>query len=268
MNTAQKIEAVQPVSGNDRFVELRGVAKSFGQTQILSGVNLTVAKGEVVAIIGPSGSGKSTLLRCINQLVPVDAGRVWVDGELMGYRQEGNRLYPLKVREVLRQRTEVGMVFQSFNLFPHMTVMQNVSDPPHVIKGVPKAQARATAERLLTEVGLLEKASAYPASLSGGQQQRVAIARALAMNPKVMLFDEPTSALDPELVGDVLETMRKLADSGMTMLVVSHEIRFVKEAADRVIFMADGSIVEEGVPDVVLSNPSHERTKRFLSKLL
>ena len=255
-------------AANDRFVELRGVTKSFGQLQILGGVDLTVRKGEVVAIIGPSGSGKSTLLRCINQLVRVDGGRIWVDGELMGYRQQGNRLYPLKAHEVLKQRTEVGMVFQSFNLFPHMTVLENVSDPPNVIKGVPKAAARATAERLLSEVGLLEKASAYPASLSGGQQQRVAIARALAMDPKVMLFDEPTSALDPELVGDVLDTMRKLAQSGMTMLVVSHEIRFVKEAADRVVFMADGGIVEQGRPDIVLANPSHERTKRFLGRLL
>jgi polar amino acid transport system ATP-binding protein len=252
----------------DRFVELRAVSKSFGQTRILDGVDLTVRKGEVVAIIGPSGSGKSTLLRCINQLVRLDGGRIWVDGELMGYRQVGNRVYPLKVTEVLKQRSEVGMVFQSFNLFPHMTVLENVSDPPHVIKGVPKPEARANAERLLSEVGLLEKASAYPASLSGGQQQRVGIVRALAMDPKVMLFDEPTSALDPELVGDVLETMRNLAARGMTMLVVSHEIRFVREAADRVVFMADGGIVEQGRPDVVLGNPSHERTKRFLSKLL
>lgn len=260
--------ASQLSAANERFVELRAVSKSFGQTRILADVDLTVRKSEVVAIIGPSGSGKSTLLRCINQLVRLDGGRIWVDGELMGYRQEGNRLYPLKVSEVLKQRTEVGMVFQSFNLFPHMTVLQNVSDPPHVIKGVPMAQARATAERLLSEVGLLEKARAYPAALSGGQQQRVAIVRALAMDPKVMLFDEPTSALDPELVGDVLDTMRGLAARGMTMLVVSHEIRFVKEAADRVVFMADGAIVEQGRPDVVLENPSHERTKRFLSKLL
>ena len=264
------VESPRPAAAADNraFVELRGVSKSFGANLILDKVDMTVARGEVVAIIGPSGSGKSTLLRCINQLVPVDGGRIWVDGELMGYRQEANRLHALKAADVRRQRTEVGMVFQSFNLFPHMTVMQNITDPPQVIKRVPRDQARATAQRLLAEVGLSDKADAYPASLSGGQQQRVAIARALAMNPKGMVFDEPTSARDPELVGDVLETMRKLADSGMTMLVVSHEIRFVREAADRVIFMADGAIVEQGVPDVVLANPSHERTRKFLSKLL
>ena len=240
------------------MVVVENLRKSFGKLEVLKGISLTVERGNVVALLGRSGSGKSTLLRCLNGLEIYDSGSV----EVAGHKLTTD---PAALREL---RKDVGIVFQSFNLFPHMTVLENVSDPPNVIKGVPKAAARATAERLLSEVGLLEKASAYPASLSGGQQQRVAIARALAMDPKVMLFDEPTSALDPELVGDVLDTMRKLAQSGMTMLVVSHEIRFVKEAADRVVFMADGGIVEQGRPDIVLANPSHERTKRFLGRLL
>jgi len=259
---AAEAAAAQP------FVEMRGVSKSFGRTKILSNVNLSVRKGEVIALIGPSGAGKSTLLRCINQLVKVDAGRIWVDGELMGYRQIGNRLHPRKISEVLKQRAEVGMVFQGFNLFPHMTVIENVSDAPQRVKGLSRAEALAISERLLDQVGLLARAKSYPAALSGGQQQRVAIARALAMNPKVMLFDEPTSALDPELVGDVLEAMRGLAAQGMTMLVVSHEMRFVREVADRVVFMADAGVVEEGPPDILLTNPSHERTRKFLERLL
>jgi polar amino acid transport system ATP-binding protein len=264
LNAASPINEAPATS----FVELRGVAKTFSRTPVLADIDLVVRKGEVVAIIGPSGSGKSTLLRCINQLVKVDAGRIWVDGELIGYRQVGNRLYPRRESEILKQRAEVGMVFQGFNLFPHMTVMENITDPPRRVKGVSRDEAIATSERLLAQVGLLDRASAYPAALSGGQQQRVAIARALAMNPKVMLFDEPTSALDPELVGDVLETMRDLATQGMTMLVVSHEIRFVSQAADRVVFMADGRVVEQAPPDVLLRTPSHERTKKFLSSLL
>lgn len=267
MNAIGQFQA-REAPNTEPFVEIRGVSKSFGTTRILSNVNLNVHKGEVIALIGPSGAGKSTLLRCINQLVQVDAGRIFVDGELMGYRQIGNRLYPRKVSEVLKQRAEVGMVFQGFNLFPHMTVLENVSDAPRRVKGLARDEALAISERLLDQVGLLSKAASYPAALSGGQQQRVAIARALAMNPKVMLFDEPTSALDPELVGDVLEAMRGLAAQGMTMLVVSHEMRFVREVADRVIFMADASVVEEGHPGVLLTNPSHKRTKKFLERLL
>ena len=250
------------------ILEIRQLSKTFGDVQVLSAVDLTVNKGEVVAIIGPSGSGKSTLLRCINQLVGLDGGRVWVDGELMGYRQVGNRLYQRSAAEISRQRTQVGMVFQAFNLFPHMTVMENVTDPLRRVKRIPLADALAISKRLLNQFGLLDRSQSYPATLSGGQQQRVAIARALAMDPKVMLFDEPTSALDPELVGDVMDTLRTLAAQGMTMLVVSHELSFVREVADRVVFMAGGIIVEDGPPGLVLTRPAHERTKKFLSKLL
>ncbi len=255
-------------AGADPFVVVRGVSKSYGHVTILTDVDLTVAKGEVIALVGPSGAGKSSLLRCVNQLVRVDAGRIWLDGELMGYRQVGNRLHPLPTASVLRQRAQVGMVFQSFNLFPHMTVIENVCDAPRRVKGVSRAEALAVGERLLDQMGLLQLSASYPSALSGGQQQRVAIARALAMNPKVMLFDEPTSALDPELVGDVLEAMRALAAQGMTMLVVSHEMRFVREVSDRVVFMAGGRVVEEGPPEVLLTRPSHERTQKFLERLL
>ena len=224
--------------------------------------------GSVVCILGPSGSGKSTFLRCINHLEKIDAGRLWVDGRLVGYRQEGDRLYELHDKEVCRERAQIGMVFQSFNLFGHMTALENVMEAPVHVKKMSRSLARGQAKELLERVGLADKLESYPSQLSGGQQQRVAIARALAMNPKLMLFDEPTSALDPELVGDVLGVMRTLAREGMTMVVVTHEIGFAREAGDKVVFMDGGVVVEEGEPGAVIENPRHERTKAFLSKVL
>jgi polar amino acid transport system ATP-binding protein len=250
------------------LIRARGIRKSFGSQQVLRGIDLEVAAGEVCCIIGPSGSGKSTLLRCINHLEKVDGGQIHVDGELIGYRRSGNRMHELSVREVARQRSAIGMVFQRFNLFPHMTALENVMEAPRRVKREPAAEVRERALRLLDRVGLPDKADSYPAQLSGGQQQRIAIARALAMRPRVMLFDEPTSALDPELVGEVLETMRRLADEGMTMIVVTHEIGFAREVGDSLVFIDEGVIVEQGRPREVLANPVRERTRAFLSKVL
>ncbi len=250
------------------MVKAEGVHKSFGPVEVLKGIDLEVAPREVFCLIGPSGSGKSTFLRCINHLEKINAGRLYVDGDLVGYRQQGNKLYELRDREVAAQRRDIGMVFQRFNLFPHMTAVENVMEAPVQVKRESKAVARERALRLLDRVGLADKAGNYPAQLSGGQQQRVAIARALAMEPKLMLFDEPTSALDPELVGDVLDVMRDLAESGMTMIVVTHEMGFAREVGDALVFMDDGAVVETGHPREVLTNPQHERTKSFLSKVL
>ena len=250
------------------MVRAESVHKSFGLVEVLKGIDLEVKQGEVFCLIGPSGSGKSTFLRCINHLEKVNAGRLYVDGELVGYREKGDKLYELKDSEVARQRRDIGMVFQRFNLFPHMTAVENVMEAPVQVKGTSRAQARERARELLEKVGLADKAGSYPAQLSGGQQQRVAIARALAMDPKLMLFDEPTSALDPELVGDVLDVMRDLAESGMTMVVVTHEMGFAREVGDSLVFMDDGVVVESGDPREVLTNPQHERTQAFLSKVL
>ena len=225
-------------------------------------------RGEVMCLLGPSGSGKSTFLRCINHLEQINSGRLSVDGELVGYREAGGKLHELRDEEVSRKRAQIGMVFQSFNLFPHMTALENVTLAPIKVAGVPRKQARQRATDLMARVGLSDKLDVYPVALSGGQQQRVAIARALAMEPKLMLFDEPTSALDPELVGDVLDAMRQLAHDGMTMIVVTHEIGFAREVADTVVFMDDGIVVESGKPAEVLGNPRHERTKAFLWKVL
>ncbi|MFE4860114.1 amino acid ABC transporter ATP-binding protein [Streptomyces sp. NPDC056670] len=250
------------------MVKAEGVHKSFGPAHILKGIDLEVAEGEVFCLIGPSGSGKSTFLRCINHLEQINAGRLYVDGELVGYRQKGDKLYELKDSEVALKRRDIGMVFQRFNLFPHMTAAENVMEAPVQVKRESKAVARERALKLLDRVGLADKAGNYPSQLSGGQQQRVAIARALAMEPKLMLFDEPTSALDPELVGDVLDVMRGLAEDGMTMIVVTHEMGFAREVGDSLVFMDDGVVVEAGHPRDVLTNPQHDRTKSFLSKVL
>ncbi|GAA1247225.1 amino acid ABC transporter ATP-binding protein [Pseudonocardia aurantiaca] len=250
------------------MVDLRGVHKSFGALEVLRGIDLTVRAGEVTVLLGPSGSGKSTLLRAINHLEKVDRGFVQVDGELMGYRRVGNRLHELSERHILRQRTHIGFVFQSFNLFGHLTVLENVVEAPISAQGRPRAEVVGEAEELLGRVGLRDKAGEYPRRLSGGQQQRVAIARALALRPKLVLFDEPTSALDPELVGEVLDVMRDLARSGTTMVVVTHEIGFAREAADTVVFLDGGRIVEQGPPSQVLDAPREERTRAFLSKVL
>ena len=244
------------------------VSKNFGTNKVLRGISLEVDPGEVLCIVGPSGSGKSTFLRCINHLERVDGGRLSVDGQLVGYRQKGDKLYELKLKEAAFQRQEIGMVFQRFNLFPHLTAVENIILAPMRVKGISKANATARAMELLDRVGLADKGDAYPAHLSGGQQQRVAIARALAMDPKLMLFDEPTSALDPELVGEVLDVMKELAKSGMTMIVVTHEMGFAREVADTLVFMDEGVVVEAGPPREILSNPQHDRTKAFLSKVL
>jgi polar amino acid transport system ATP-binding protein len=253
---------------SEAMVKAEAVHKSFGRLQVLKGVSLEVKPGEVMCMLGPSGSGKSTFLRCINHLEKINAGRLWVDGELVGYRQNGDKLYELRDSEVAKERSQIGMVFQRFNLFPHMNALQNVIEAPCLVKGVNKKEAVEEAKQLLERVGLGDKLDAYPAQLSGGQQQRVAIARALAMHPKLMLFDEPTSALDPELVGEVLEAMRRLAEAGMTMIVVTHEIGFAREVGDTVVFMDEGVIVESGNPREVFANPKHERTRAFLSKVL
>jgi polar amino acid transport system ATP-binding protein len=250
------------------MVVAEAVHKSFGRLEVLKGVSLEVGRGEVMCILGPSGSGKSTLLRCINHLEKIDYGRLWVDGELVGYRQAGEKLYELRESEVSRRRAEIGMVFQRFNLFAHMRAIDNVACAPTLVRRVPRQQALTRARELLDRVGLGDKYDSYPAQLSGGQQQRVAIARALAMDPKLMLFDEPTSALDPELVGDVLDAMRTLARDGMTMVVVTHEIGFAREVGDQLVFMDAGVVVESGDPREVLANPREERTRVFLSKVL
>jgi len=250
------------------MVKAEAVEKRFGSLEVLKGIDLEVAPREVFCLVGPSGSGKSTFLRCINHLEKINGGRLSVDGELVGYRQKGDKLYELRDAEVCEKRQEIGMVFQGFNLFPHMTVLGNVMEAPCRVKREAKASVRDRAEKLLDRVGLRDKADSYPAQLSGGQQQRVAIARALAMQPKLMLFDEPTSALDPELVGEVLDVMRGLAEDGMTMIVVTHEMGFAREVGDAIVFMDGGVVVEAGKPRDVLTNPQHERTKAFLSKVL
>jgi polar amino acid transport system ATP-binding protein len=253
----------------DVMVRAEQVQKRFGRLEVLKGVSLEVASGEVVCLIGPSGSGKSTFLRCINHLEKIDAGRLWVDGRLVGYRQVGDKLYEQRDVEVCRDRAEIGMVFQRFNLFGHMTALENVTEAPVRVKKVPRREAAEQAKVLLARVGLADKLDSYPAQLSGSQQQRVAIARALAMTPKLMLFDEPTSALDPELVGEVLDVMKGLAfDFKTTMIVVTHEMGFAREAADRVLMMDDGRIIEEGTPRHFFEAPREERTKQFLSAIL
>lgn len=250
------------------MVKAESVHKSFGPVPVLKGIDLEVQPREVFCLVGPSGSGKSTFLRCINHLEKINAGRLSVDGEPVGYREKGDRLYELKDREVAARRRDIGMVFQRFNLFPHMTALGNIMEAPIRVKGEAKAVARRRALRLLDRVGLGGKANNYPTQLSGGQQQRVAIARALAMQPKLMLFDEPTSALDPELVGEVLDVMRGLAEDGMTMIVVTHEMAFAREVGDALVFMDNGVVIEAGRPREVLTDPQHERTKAFLSKVL
>jgi len=250
------------------MVRAEGVRKSFGRVEVLKGISLEVARGEVTCVIGPSGSGKSTFLRCINHLEKIQAGRIWIDGDLIGYRQVGEKLHELRDREVCRQRAEVGMVFQQWNLFPHLTVLGNCLEAAVRVKKDSRQLATERAQRLLERVGLAHKADSYPSQLSGGQQQRVAIARALMMEPKLMLFDEPTSALDPELVGEVLDVMKSLAAEGMTMVVVTHEMGFAREVADTVVFMDDGVVVEYGDPQQVLARPQNGRTQSFLSKVL
>ncbi|GAA1858677.1 amino acid ABC transporter ATP-binding protein [Paeniglutamicibacter psychrophenolicus] len=265
------LESPSPVRTDENrlpLVQAQGVRKNYGQLQVLKGIDLQVDAGQVMCLLGPSGSGKSTFLRCINHLERIDGGRINFDGELIGYAQRNGKLHEMKPREVARQRRGIGMVFQRFNLFPHLTALENIIAAPIGIKRIPKAQAIAQAHELLEQVGLGDKASLHPAKLSGGQQQRVAIARALAMEPKLMLFDEPTSALDPELVGDVLDVMQKLAASGMTMIVVTHEIGFARNVADEVVFMDGGVVVESGSPAAVLGNPSHERTRAFLENVI
>jgi polar amino acid transport system ATP-binding protein len=249
------------------LVQSVGVRKSFGHTEVLKGIDFSVNAGEVVCLIGPSGSGKSTMLRCINHLESIDGGELTVDGEHVGYELRGDVLHEIREAEACRRRTQIGMVFQQFNLFPHMTVLENLIEAPIHVKKETREVAAKRASTLLARVGLSDKAMSYPRQLSGGQQQRVAIARALAMEPKLMLFDEPTSALDPELVGEVIQVMDDLARSGMTMIVVTHEMEFARAAADVVIFMSDGRIVEQGTPEEVLSNPKHARTQAFLERL-
>jgi polar amino acid transport system ATP-binding protein len=250
------------------MVEAADVHKSFGRVEVLRGIDLTVQPGEVACVIGPSGSGKSTFLRCINHLERINAGQMRVNGELIGYRESGGKLYELRESEVARQRRDIGMVFQRFNLFPHMTAAENVMEAPRTVRREQRQAARKRAVELLDRVGLIDKCDSYPGQLSGGQQQRVAIARALAMEPRLMLFDEPTSALDPELVGEVLDVMRGLARDGMTMVVVTHEMGFAREVGDSLVFMDEGRVVEAGDPREVLTNPQQERTKLFLSKVL
>ncbi|MCX6411303.1 MAG: amino acid ABC transporter ATP-binding protein [Actinobacteria bacterium] len=250
------------------MVRAWGLRKSFGRVEVLRGIDFEVQQGEVSCILGPSGSGKSTFLRCINHLEQINAGELSVDGDLVGYVRKGENLHELKENEIAKKRAEIGMVFQRFNLFPHMTALGNIMEGPLTVRGEPKKVVRERAQALLERVGLGDRGDAYPMQLSGGQQQRVAIARALAMEPKLMLFDEPTSALDPELVGEVLDVMRGLAKDGMTMIVVTHEIGFAREVGDTLVFMDEGVIVESGDPREVIANPRHERTKAFLSKVL
>jgi len=262
------IPAVRRPSGDDLMVRADNVHKSFGHLEVLKGLDFEVRPGEVSVVVGPSGSGKSTFLRCINHLEKINAGRIWVDGDLIGYRERGGRLHEMHDKDISSQRRSIGMVFQRFNLFPHMTAMGNIIEGPCRVKGMSKSDARDRATALLRRVGLSDKIDSFPGQLSGGQQQRVAIARALAMDPKLMLFDEPTSALDPELVGEVLDVMKDLARDSMTMIVVTHEIGFAREVGDKLTFMDGGVVVESGAPREVLANPRHERTKAFLSKVL
>lgn len=258
----------QPTADPVAMIDAQQVHKSFGQVEVLKGIDLKVHPGEVACLIGPSGSGKSTMLRCVNHLEKISAGRIYVDGELIGYREKNGELYEISAKEAARQRAEIGMVFQQFNLFPHRTALENIIEAPVQVNGESVASATERARELLASVGLADKEHNYPAQLSGGQQQRVAIARAVAMRPKLMLFDEPTSALDPELVGEVLRVMKQLADDGMTMLVVTHEMGFAREVADTVAFMDDGVVVEAGPPAQVLDNPQQPRTQSFLSSIL
>ncbi|WP_296147463.1 amino acid ABC transporter ATP-binding protein [uncultured Corynebacterium sp.] len=258
--------ASSPTSGTP-MVQAVDVWKSFGSLDVLKGIDLEVHPGEVTCLIGPSGSGKSTFLRCVNHLEKVTAGRLYVDGDLIGYREKDGVLHEISAKDAALQRREIGMVFQSFNLFGHRTVLENIIEAPIHVKGEKPEDTKKKAMELLEQVGLAHKADAFPVQLSGGQQQRVAIARAVAMDPKLMLFDEPTSALDPELVGEVLRVMKDLAASGMTMIVVTHEMAFAHEVADTVAFMSEGTIVEKGSPQQVLDNPQHERTKEFLSSI-
>ncbi|MET9399001.1 amino acid ABC transporter ATP-binding protein [Kitasatospora sp. NPDC002965] len=255
-------------SGVEPMVRAEQVHKRYGAVEVLKGIDLEVRTGQVFCLVGPSGSGKSTFLRCINHLETIDAGRLYVDGELVGYKKKGGKLHELRDREVAERRRDIGMVFQRFNLFPHRTALENVAEAPARVKRLPRTQALEQAMELLNRVGLGDKAGNYPSQLSGGQQQRVAIARALAMKPKLMLFDEPTSALDPELVGDVLDVMRRLAEDGMTMVVVTHEMGFAREVGDALVFMDGGVVVESGHPREVLTDPQHERTRAFLAKVL
>ena len=250
------------------MVQAINVHKFFDELHVLKGINLTIERGEVAVLLGPSGSGKSTLIRCINELEQISAGRMYVDGDLMGLREENGRLYRLSDKAIAKQRSRIGMVFQRFNLFPHMTALENVMEAPRQVLGMTKAEAEADAREQLERVGLSDRADHYPSQLSGGQQQRVAIARALAMKPELMLFDEPTSALDPELVGEVLQVMKDLAASGMTMIVVTHDVGFARDVADKVVFMDDGVIVEAGVPADVIGNPQEDRTREFFAKVL
>lgn len=252
----------------DAMVAVDDVYKNYGRTGVLKGINMQVGRGEVACVMGSSGSGKSTLLRCVNHLETIDGGRIYVDGELMGYRERGDTLYELREKDACKQRIDIGMVFQNFNLFPHMTVLANIVEGPLGVKRERRSEVTAYARSLLERVGLPDRGAAYPHQLSGGQQQRVAIARALAMKPKLMLFDEPTSALDPELVGEVLETMKTLAAEGMTMMVVTHEIGFARQVADQVVFMGGGQVVEHGAPGDVLEHPQQALTKRFLSRVV
>ncbi|GAB2831318.1 amino acid ABC transporter ATP-binding protein [Microbacterium insulae] len=269
MIPAQPVEADAAAAvGTSAIIDARDVHKRFGSLEVLKGITLQVERGQVACLLGPSGSGKSTFLRCINHLEKIDAGLIRVAGETVGYEERGGKLYELPVRAVARQRRGVGMVFQRFNLFPHMTALENVIEAPIQVRGVARAAAKERALQLLERVGLADKAGAYPSALSGGQQQRIAIARALAMDPEVMLFDEPTSALDPELVGDVLDVMRDLAASGMTMIVVTHEIGFAREVGDIAVFMDGGVVVEQGRPSDVLVSPREARTQAFLAKVL
>ena len=250
------------------MVQATGVHKRYGRAEVLKGISLEVARGQVTCLIGPSGSGKSTFLRCINHLEKIHAGRIVVDGDLIGYREHAGRLHELSEREASRQRVAIGMVFQRFNLFPHLTVLQNIVEAPMRVKGEAREAVSERALVLLRRVGLGERADSYPGQLSGGQQQRVAIARALAMSPKLMLFDEPTSALDPELVDEVLAVMRDLARDGMTMIVVTHEMGFARDVGHQVAFMDGGVVVEQGPPSEVLSRPRQERTRAFLARVL
>jgi polar amino acid transport system ATP-binding protein len=253
---------------SEAMIKAEAVHKRFGSLEVLKGISLEVAPSDVMCLLGPSGSGKSTFLRCVNHLENIDGGRLWIDGELVGYRQSKNKLYEQRESEIAKSRSEIGMVFQRFNLFPHMTAIENVIEAPVHVKKIRKRDAAERGRELLHRVGLADKLDEYPARLSGGQQQRVAIARALAMDPKLMLFDEPTSALDPELVKEVLDVMRALADDGMTMVAVTHELGFARDVADRVVFMDAGVVVEEGPPSEVLDAPREERTKRFLGLVL
>jgi polar amino acid transport system ATP-binding protein len=257
-----------PLPEGDVVVEARDVHKYFGRLHVLKGLSMTVKRQEVVVVIGASGSGKTTFIRCINHLEKIQSGRIFVNGHLIGYREVNGKLREDRERSIAAQRAEIGMVFQRFNLFPHMTALENITEAPLRVRGMPEDEAREMGLALLERVGLSAKADVYPGRLSGGQQQRVAIARALAMKPALMLFDEPTSALDPEMIGEVLDVMKELAREGMTMVVVSHEMGFAREVADRVIFIDDGQVVEEGVPDTLFANPQHERTQAFLSKIL